>query len=333
MDIVKQSSSTPDFRTTDVTEKKYIRTLAGDMETLKKGGAPDLVPLPSPLKTYSGDFSDHVKETNASTTTILAAEQDATPVIPTSGELKNNTAQHSSLSNIFYIIAGIVLLIAGGFGAYFAYTRYLSGTEPVVLAPIVSAPIFVDEREEISGTGVALFQEIEQSIGHTLATDSVRLLYTMNATSTDNSIFSALQMPAPNILLRNINSSDSMAGVINIAGDQSPFFIISVASYGDTFSGMLSWEPLMLHDLGKLFSSFPVASTSNATTTVASSTPKVVAGFRDDVINNHDVRIYRDAENRSVLLYGYWNQTTLVIARDSDAFSEILRRLASSRAQ
>ena len=53
--------------------------------------------------------------------------------------------------------------------------------------------------------------------------------------------------------------------------------------------------------------------------------------FFDEVVANHDVRIYRDAEGRSILLYGYWNQTTLVIARDPSAFAEILGRLATSR--
>ena len=31
----------------DATQKKYIRTLAGDIATLKSGGTPDLEPLPS----------------------------------------------------------------------------------------------------------------------------------------------------------------------------------------------------------------------------------------------------------------------------------------------
>lgn len=312
------------------TPKKYIRTLEGDMETVKKGGAPDLVPLPSPLETYSSDFSDRMKETNASTATVIAAEQDA-PIRPPAGGLRRGTEPHSSLSNLLYITAGIVLLIASGFGAYFAYTRYSAQLEPIILAPIISAPIFVDEREEISGTGVALLQEIEQSAGRPLASDTVRLLYALNATSTDNSIFSALQIPAPNILLRNINASDSMAGIINMGGSQNPFFILSVLSYGDTFSGMLSWEPLMPRDLGALFSPYQI--NSSTTTTATSTVPAKIAGFYDEVINNHDVRIYRDTENRSILLYGYWNQTTLVIARDPTEFSEILRRLASSRAQ
>jgi len=380
--------------------KKYIRTLAGDMATLKSGGTPDLAPMrpavssgevglteskSSPLKTYASDFSDRMKATNASTATVLAAEQDAAPIRP-------QAEPRSSRNNILYIFAGVILFIAGGFGAYFIFVHYSEKLAPVISAPVISVPIFVDEKVQISGTGAVLLSAIEQSVAQSLAHNTVRLLYTENATTTDNSIFSALQIPAPNILLRNLNASNSMAGIIsagggsasggNINNGQSPFFILSVVSYSETFSGMLSWEPLMTRDLGALFppyitpivstpvvasTTIPIVATTTTTTSTssgqatssttkkvvtkiatttspladsglrsASTTPKVptfIAGFRDEVINNHDVRVYRDVENRSVLLYGYWNQSTLVIARDQAAFVEIMLRLASSNTQ
>ena len=88
----------------------------------------------------------------------------------------------------------------------------------------------------------------------------------------------------------------------------------------------------------------PYVSQSMATTSVATSTKKLTnkatstpivsstkLAFVDEVIANHDVRIYRDVTGKSILLYGYWNQVTLIIARDPAAFAEILQRLATSR--
>ena len=137
-----------------------------------------------------------------------------------------------------------------------------------------------------------------------------------------------------------------MAGIVNVDGRQSPFFILSVATYSDTFAGMLSWERMMSRDLEKLFPPYPASvpatlavSTSSplvATSTVAAVIPTVpatIAAFHDEVVSNHDARIYRDAAGKSILLYGYWNQTTLVIARDPAALTEIFGRLATSRAQ
>lgn len=380
--------------------KKYIRTFSGDMEIVKNGGTPDLMPLnesksspaerlvaaspvppasspvnepipdpqpipqpieipstreePTPIKTYAGDFSDRMKDTQASTATVLAAEQDAAPSIP------YQSKPRSAFGGFLLIFAGAILFFASGFGAYFVYSRFAVTIDPIISASLVSTPIFVDEREQVSGTGAVLLSAIRQSINRPLAPDTVRLIYSANATSTDNSIFSALQIPAPNILLRNINALGSMAGILKIGGDQSPFFILSVFSYNDTFSGMLSWEPLMPRDLAQLFPSYEEATSiiSAATSTLATTTtaiasttaPKIVSksattttatssaqtssvGFHDEVVSNHDVRVYRDVEDRIVFLYGYWDQMTLIIARNPTAFVEIVRRLASSRVQ
>jgi hypothetical protein len=391
---------------------KYIRTLAGDIQTLKEGGIPDLVPLapskvepkdhfvavpktevrfspppppppppipipvpvpsiipvqksisesppppivPQPLpvsasflKTYEGDFSQRMQDTHSSAATVLAAEQDSATGTP------QTPPQKSSPHGLLFGIAGSLLLIASGIGVYVAYTKYLDKTL-VIFTPVVSAPIFVDEREQLSGTGLGLFQAIEQSVAQMIAIGTVRLLYLETSTTTPDSVFSALRLPASDILLRNVNVEGSMAGVVNTDGRQSPFFILSVDSYSETFAGMLQWEPHLLQDFTQIFPPYStLIRTTSATSTVATSTvatstaktakftskatstpsiPSVQLTFVDEVVANHDVRIYRDAAGQSVLLYGYWNQTTLVIARDPAAFSEILQRLATSRAQ
>jgi hypothetical protein len=351
--------------------KKYIRTFEGDMDTVKRGDKPDLVPLnsapkaeepivaevprpvpaesdvalhpdlafiptappspvpkpeqrkPSPIKTYSYDFLQRMKETKASTATILAAEQDS------SKENIYDTERKPFRGSVVYIISGVALLILGGSGGYITYTRYLAKTQPVTIAPAVSAPIFVNESEKISGTSPSeILQEIKQSVSRSLAQNTVRFLYTGSATSTDNSIFSSLQLSAPGILLRNIISTDSMAGIVSVRGGQYPFFILSVASYGDTFAGMLSWESTMARDLEQVFPKFAESNVAQAT-----STPVTRPAFRDEIISNHDVRIYRDTEGQSVILYGYWNKKTLIIARNEASFIEIVGRLATVRKQ
>ncbi|HEY4500956.1 MAG TPA: hypothetical protein VJI70_01655 [Candidatus Paceibacterota bacterium] len=312
------------------TPKKYIRTFAGDMEA---------------LRTYSGDFSDRVKETDASTVSILATEQDAAP------RVYQDVPEKPSRANTLYIIAGFALLIIGIVGAYIAYTRYLIKMQPIIGAPVIFSPIFVDGREIILGTTPdAILKEIGQSVTRELAINTVRLLYVDSAATTNNSIFSALLLNAPGALIRNVNGDNSMVGIVNTGpsstkGDsqKSPFFILSVASYSDTFAGMLAWEPKMPQNLEVLFPPHPsqsISGVSSTTTpkiiTVIAQTPVTgtpVSAFRDEVVNNHDVRIYRDDKGRSVLLYGYWNQTTLVITRDPAAFTEILDRLATARAQ
>ncbi len=361
---------------TDDQPEKYIRTFEGDMEILKKGGTPDLTPLDAasdaapaalpvstppqisiadsislptaapkappenPLKTYSGDFSDRVKETHASTATVLAAEQDASP------RAVSVEPETVSRMNLSYLIAGGVLVIAGIGGIYAAYAHYQTVAAPAVVAPVVSTPIFVNEREEVSGTGGELIKAIQASVARPLTADTVRLLTIASTTSSGN-VFAALSaVSAPDVLVRNVSANGSMAGVIHINSVQSPFFVLSVVSYSDTFSGMLSWEPVMPLYLTDLYP--PTAATTEvgtasstatstapvnkvATSSIAASSAPVPPRFFDITIANHDARAYRDAAGRIILVYGYWNNRTMVIARDIPTFTEILGRLATAR--
>lgn len=291
---------------------------------------------PTPLKTYSGDFSERVHEMHASTATVLAAEQDAAPWTQSSPEA---VPEEPSRPNYWLIAAGIILLIAGSAGGYLVYSRYIATLAPAIVTPSIATPIFVDSHEQISGDSSALMQAIKQLSRKPLPPNTVSAL-SLAGSAADASVFASLSVHAPDILLRNIDAAGSMAGIVNANSGQAPFFILSVGSYRATFSGMLSWERTLLTDLGPFFPLYPEAKTqetASSTTTPSTATTTPVAasksGFRDEVISNHDVRIYRDTQGRSIMLYGYWDQQTLVIARDPAAFAEILARLATSRAR
>ncbi len=291
----------------------------------------------SPIKTYEGDYQQKVEDTGSSMATVLAAQQDAATGAPHL-DISQESSQISSptpLSSILYSIIGVLLLVGGSAGAYFAYSKYIIKNKPIVLAPVVTTPIFVDEREKIADeTPEGILQSIIKSLSRPLAQNTVRLMYTDSAKAIDNSIFSALQFPAPSGLLRNINASFSMAGIVSVEDEQTPFFILSVTSYRDTFSKMLVWEATMVRDMNALFSFSSSQSfsqnLSNSNNIDIVSPISVV--FRDEVVSNIDVRVYRDASGKSMLIYGYWNQSTLIIARNHAAFIEIVGRLATSRA-
>lgn len=365
--------------------KKYIRTFASDLEMAEKGSAPPPPALPPPptqplpppqpptppapqpahttspvqpaaaqgkpppLQTYASDFSDRIQKTGASAATILAAEQDSLPPPP------HIPPPESSRISLSYIVVGAGLVAASAVGIFVVYLR-LTASQPVTPIAAVPAPILVDEREELVGEGAELLRSVVSSAARPITNGTVRLLYT--ASSTDAiPVFAALPLAAPDGLLRNVSAQGSMAGVINSGGNQSPFFILSISTYGSAFIALLSWEPLMPEYVSELFPSFttlvpsmepPTASSTAATTTALSSAtttetePAATAttsvptlsngAFFDATVANHDVRVYRDSEGRDVFLYGFWNQSTLIIARDSAAFAEIVGRLATARA-
>lgn len=304
------------------------------VETKPEVQRPEIIPI----KTYSDDFRQRLKETHASTATVLAAEQDARPL---DGGASAGEPVAPDTHSRWYIAGGLLLVAVGAIGVFLAYTSYRTGIAPIAFGPTVVAPIFVDSTEQVSGSGKALVQAIHQSVAKPLAANAIKQLTLESATSTSN-VFLSLGAPVPGILVRNIDATGSTAGVVNANGTQSPFFILSVALYSATFSGMLSWEPSMQRDLKALYPlySSPAATASSTATTSPSQTasttgsaPARKEGFRDEIVSNHDVRIYRDSAGRSILLYGYWNPSTLIIARDPLAFAAILDRLATSRAQ
>jgi hypothetical protein len=92
----------------------------------------------------------------------------------------------------------------------------------------------------------------------------------------------------------------------------------------------------MLRALAPLYPAYATGAVAAADTSAPSVTPIVAPpppdqGFIDLVVANHDTRVYRDGTGRSILVYGYWDQTKLVIARDEAAFTAILERLAAAR--
>lgn len=283
-------------------------------------------PQSSPLETYGGDFADRVKDTKAAPLTVLAAEQDAGR-----SAVKETEAPRTDVrKNVLYALAGVLLLLIGAGAAFFAYGYYAHKPQPVVVQPSASTPIFVDEQQTVSGTGSALARAIIASSKKDLGFNKVRLLTLTGTSTSDESVFSALELPAPGVLLRNIDAKGSMAGIVNVSGTQTPFFILAVSSYGDTFAGMLDWEPRMAADLSTLFPPYGTGgavAASSSTSTV----PTRASGFVDEVVANHDARAYRDQNGKTAVIYGYWNQGTLVIARDEAAFSALVGRLANSR--
>lgn len=282
--------------------------------SLEKEPTASLLPPPPPVRkeeapihTYSSDFVDHVKTEEASTATILAAEQDARVE-----DTKTGTA-----FNIPLIIGGILFIVISGGGAYATY-RYLNNEAPPPVQTITESippPIVADEREEIAGVGKALESALVASLAKPLAAGKIRMLYTAIATTTGNDVFSALKLGAPNILVRNIRTQGGMAGIAHASKTSTPFFILSVSSYSDTFAGMLAWEPTLGDDMAALF-------TPSATTT---------RPFRDEILGGHDVRVLRDVTGQSIVMYGYFDLSTLLIARDTDAYQELVKRLSKAR--
>jgi hypothetical protein len=291
------------------------------------------IPEPSPFHSFSTDFAQRIDDKGASQFSVLAAEKDAAPRMQVQTKPRKNFP-------ILPIVAAIALICIGTGGLYVAY-KYMTSTAAVaILAP---APTLVSSNAEVtlSGSGVPLQESLAQLSTKTIAANSitVALLGSSDETASSSaptSLFSALQLPAPDILLRNIDPLTTV-GVINDGQQTAPFFVLRVSSYARTFAGMLAWEPTMPQDLGVFYTLYPAQEIPASTTSTSTSPiptysdqPQSTGQFVDEVVDNHNARALKDTAGNTIMIYGYSDQQTLIIARDEAAFTQIIGRLTST---
>ncbi|KND51245.1 MAG: hypothetical protein ABA06_02955 [Parcubacteria bacterium C7867-001] len=301
---------------------------------------------PSPLHTFKSDFAERVNTKRASTFAVLAAQSDAAGT-PAPAPLKVRKPLP-----ITGIVGGL-LIIAGITGIGFAVSFMQSKPKTPVIAGIPSI-IFADKQKEVVGVGDELMSALAAASEEPLPEGNILLTYVTESSTTPRGVITtplaggalirALSLPAPDILLRNLDEA-STVGVVRAGDEARPFFLLRVLSYERTFAGMLAWESSIARDLATIYpehpaasffpnlfgSSTPATTTGNAGATTILHQPVRTAGFVDAVVANHDVRIYADEDGRPVLLYGYKDKTTLIIARNEAAFAAILKRLAATK--
>ena len=292
---------------------------------------------PSPFHSYTTDFADRIETQQASSFTVLAAEQDARSGAPTSSRKR---------SGVVPAILALVLIVGGAGGLYAAY-RYVSTDSATEETLGVPSLIFADEKMELSGPDYR--QDLADAAGQPLVEGNILVTYITSASSTPLGVRAApqpggalirqLNLGAPDILLRNVDLM-STVGIVNAGGETRPFFVLRVNSYERTFAGMLGWESRMLSDLDPLYPSYEgptpqqtATTTSTSTSPLPPITPPAPREFVDSVVANYDVRVLKDAAGRTLVIYGYTDKQTLLIARDEAAFTTLAARLAATRSQ
>ena len=312
---------------------------------------PEIIPAPiqappavqteqnSPIHTYKSDFSDHLEAKNASPFTVIAAQKDA-PQQVVKPIQKNKTLP--------IIVASVLLLLIGGAGVFAAYL-FMNKTAPILLTPVAKSLIASDQQVKLEGSGVTLMNALAATSKTFTVDGTVIMTYVNTSTTTAQGVvetpasggafITELNLQAPDILLRNIDPS-SMVGVIHTNTQSSPFFILRVTSYERTFAGMLQWENTMFESLSILYPQYPNVQTQT-TNTVSTSTPSKIfipaadptqpqSDFVDEIVSNHSVRALKDNAGRTLILYGYADKQTLIIARDEAAFTLLIQKLTAS---
>jgi hypothetical protein len=263
------------------------------------------------LRTLEGDIQEAIQERNASTASMVMAEQAKTATA-----ISQPQKQRPSNFNkkIFIILVSIILVILGLGGAYYLYLQSpLAPSAGAVQKPsAIPSIVSTDAQKTLDLTGLtsgAARAATEKAISNVAASDGSILQIIPVEKGSDGSVgiinasdfISLLNLPAPDVLSRSLNNQ-WMLGTYNDNGTASPFMILTDNFFQNAYAGMISWENTMPDDFVNIFgytnkvnnqqvasvralststlltsSSSSSATTSSATSTLSTSTLPVYA--------------------------------------------------------
>ena len=285
----------------------------------------------SPLKqirTFQGDVADALQNKNESIVSIQRAEVEKRMASEREKKVSEEkyVEKKSIKSGIFLALGTIILLGFAGAAGYFAYIEFKTKTAPVAVEETAPNVFFkTDETVQISAgsetrerligfieaernkTNTSLFTQIEltKGEGHTVSPLSAEELLTILDTKT------------PGTLKRSLEK-DFMLGTMGETAPKHTFLLIKFNSFEHAFPGMLAWEESLAEDLLPLFH-----------TVTASTSP--LATFGDLTLQNRDARVLKDANGETLMLYSFYDNTTLIFADNEDTLRSILTRLSAEK--
>jgi len=286
---------------------------------------------PERIRTFSGDVDSETRGGRQSAFSILAAQADA----PRYAQETTVVQTRATGRGLAYALAGTVLVVGGSLVLYFTFNYFVARSPVQVISGAPAGRITGDSSVTISGTGSGLMTQLANAANGTIPQGDIELVYLSVGTTTagGGALINALQLPAPSRLLRNIDD-DSSVGILHGDEGSRAFFVLSAptenpgSSHELIFAGMLGWEPTIGQDLAQLYPSYPIQVQLDASGTPVA---PVAPHFVDETVQSHDVRALKDGDGDTILLYGFRDQTTLIIARDETAFSILLARLSASQ--
>jgi hypothetical protein len=246
-------------------------------------------------------------------------------------ELRKNPAKRVVIEDprrSFYLLMLSGILIAGGILA-------LGGYYVIAHRPKPGPVIVVDQQTIITPEKtIEIIPQVEDTLMPLLVTArndarskkselikvSVKESETSAAVSAERFV-TLLSPTVPSWLARSF-APFYFAAIHTNETDPSLLLIFKVDNYENGYAGMLEWENTMAQEFGGFF---PTKTTGTTTSAVTPS------GFRDVVIKNKDVRVLEDASGRRLMLYSFYDPTTLVIATSQATLEEAFARLTTSK--
>ncbi len=234
--------------------------------------------------------------------------------------------------NIFLVIFSLALIGGGGYGLYYLYIN--KPTPPVNQNPkenvISLIPAKTNLKILLSNTDTRPLTEVlsQNMKDVTVEQGSLKNLYFRLSSDlrTGGSDITSIEFikyagmaNIPEALLRALKTPFMFGYYGGISGNE-PFLVLKVDFFQGALASTLRYEKDMIPDFYPIF--------------LKSDNPdllSILKPFADEQIKNKDIRIMRDKDRNSLLLYSFVDSETLVITTSEDSFKAILEAINQQR--
>ena len=268
------------------------------------------------IRTFKSDAEEAIRYQNISSAQIAIAEQKKKEK---ENIIRYETEEHSSFGKLVF---GVVILIIALLGGWYFWFSLSQSPEPTtatgkkirtIITSSKTATVTITKGSDplvLIGTRLGT---VNESVGSVYG-----LIPVLYATSTDPAPIQEV-LEATNIPSRLVRSlgPEYMFGLY-VYATNGPFLILKDTFFQNAFSGMLEWEKDMANDL------LPLIKASHRN---ESELKTGTHTFQDQVISNVDARVLKDGSGKTVLVYGFPNSETIVIATDQDTLKYVLEEL------
>lgn len=271
-----------------------------------------------PVRTFSSDLADAVREHGGSVVKIAIAENEKK-------QKEYEEVSITSRKNIVFSTVGIILLVGAIIAGIWIYEIKTKPVE-IVQAPIPQQSlIFSESNQTINTTDANAIDSAEllTSINAIVAAPNIQSGTIKNIVITQNKQrITASQFldgiraeHAPSDFLRSL-SNEYMLGTY-LYTNNNLFLLLKGSAHDFLLSGMLEWEPFMLADLAPLFGIDATGTNTHLLDTKMS----------DVVLNNHDARAVLDMSGKPVFFYSFIDPNTILFAKNPKIITTLVSRM------
>ncbi len=288
----------------------------------KKEKMPSYDPSLKTLRTFKGDLEEVVNKKNESVVSIVTAEvkqqekeivkKESNPNFVSEKDFFAPRVNVINKNSLAFLISGVLILL-GIFTFVFIYRnkpneeKISKVTSVISYSKLKSVNLANLKQEDIVGV---IKSEESSFKDKDLSVLFIRFLNN-NQFLTGQSFFKALFPTMPNEISRLVN--DYMVGVLYF-GSNKVFIALNFEDYNRVYASMIRWENLMKKDLSSLYN------------------PDINSySFKDEVFKNNDLRVVKNIENKTLVVYGFIDKSILIIAPDEESFMILKDKYINSK--